>query len=71
MPFLMVKYCDLRRWLIGIPKFAIKKKNAYFNMIKIEKNIWEEIFAVKKNHNVPPISARGMDSKERRRYGHE
>jgi uncharacterized DUF497 family protein len=40
-------------------------------MIKINKIIWKETFAVEKNHNVLPISARGRDSKERMRYGHE
>jgi hypothetical protein len=35
-------------------------------MIKIEKIIWKEIFAVKKDHNVLPISAGDMDMNKRR-----
>lgn len=55
-----------------IRKGDVKGEDVYLALGKTSAGRFLSVFFIlKKNHNVLPISARDMDSKERRKYGHE
>ena len=55
-----------------IEKGDVKGEDVYLALGKTCTGRFLSVFFIlKKNHNVLPISARDMDSKERRKYGHE
>ena len=55
-----------------IAKGDVKGEDVYLALGKTSAGRHLSVFFIlKKDHDVLPISARDMDSKERRRYGHE
>lgn len=55
-----------------IAKGDVKGEDVYLALGRTSAGRYLSVFFIlKKNHDVLPISARDMDSKERRRYGHE
>jgi uncharacterized DUF497 family protein len=55
-----------------IAKGDVKGEDVYLALGKTSAGRHLSVFFIlKKDHEVLPISARDMDSKERRRYGHE
>ncbi|MBE9595173.1 MAG: BrnT family toxin [Proteobacteria bacterium] len=61
-----------RKKVYRIAKGDIKGEDVYLALGRTSAGRYLSVFFIlKKNHDVLPISARDMDSKERRRYGHE
>lgn len=61
-----------RKKVYRIKKGDVKGEDVYLALGKTSAGRHLSVFFIlKKNHSVLPISARDMDSKERRKYGHE
>ena len=61
-----------KRKVYRIAKGDVKGEDVYLTLGKTGAGRHLSVFFIlKKNHDVLPISARNMDSKERRKYGHE
>jgi hypothetical protein len=61
-----------RKKVYRIRKGDVKGEDVYLALGRTSAGRYLSVFFIfKKNHDVMPISARDMDSKERRRYGHE
>ena len=55
-----------------IAKGDVKGEDVYLALGRTSAGRYLSVFYIlKKNHDVLPISARDMDNKERRKYGHE
>ena len=60
-----------RKKVYHIAKGDIKGEDVYLALGKTSAGRYLSVFfIIKKNHDVLPISARDMDNKERRKYGH-
>ena len=60
-----------RKNVYRIAKGDVKGENVYLALGKTRAGRYLSVFFIlKKTHNALPISARDMDSKERRQYGH-
>ena len=61
-----------RKKVYRIAKGDVKGENVYLALGKTSAGRYLSVFFIlKKNYNVLPISARDMDNKERRKYGHK
>ncbi|MGB7533359.1 MAG: BrnT family toxin [Halobacteriota archaeon] len=61
-----------RKKVYRIAKGDVKGENVYLALGKTSAGRYLSVFFIlKKNHDALPISARDMDNKERRQYGHE
>ena len=61
-----------RKNVYRIAKGDVKGEDVYLALGRTSAGRYLSVFFIlKRNHDVLPISARNMDSKERRRYGHE
>jgi uncharacterized DUF497 family protein len=61
-----------RKKVYRIAKGNVKGEDVYLALGRTSAGRYLSVFFIlKKNHDVLPISARDMDNKERRKYGHE
>lgn len=61
-----------RKKVYRIAKGDVKGEDVYLALGRTSAGRYLSVFFIlKKNRDVMPISARDMDNKERRRYGHE
>jgi len=61
-----------RKKVYYIAKGDVKGEDVYLVLGRTSAGRFLSVFFIlKKNHDVLPISARDMDNKERRKYGHE
>ena len=61
-----------RKKVYRIAKGDVKGEDVYLALGKTSAGRYLSVFFIlKKNYDVLPISARDMDNKERRKYGHE